>query len=65
MLVLQVSVDANPSIVNCQGFFRGERCLEEPGQTFTTCEAMSCSPANTVLINGQPCDSGAPHSCPN
>lgn len=42
----------------------GERCLQPRGDNATrpSCEAMSCRGADTLLVNGEPCDDGSlPH----
>lgn len=59
--MVQVGGLANrANLNNCQGLGRGDRCLETIGQSFTTCQVMSCSSINTVLINGAACDPSAP-----
>ena len=39
---------------------RGERCLAGPDWK-PACLPMECSEEGTVLVDGQPCDPGAPH----
>ena len=49
--------------MDCQSTARGSRCLQAPDAgAEPRCVNMSCSESGVVLVDGVPCDPGAPPS---